>query len=566
MRRNIIILLAFIFFSTSVFAESNWDVMRDLVKQKDYVQAEKYIASVLKDRYKDEDAFMLAGKIYTELEKYNKALIMYEKAYDLNDEDPFIIRNLAFAYGRLKKFDKALELLKEAEEDFPDNMHILLALGEIYINMGDLDKAALEITKARELDKDNPEPYIVLGDLYFAQKVYELAKNNYEQALKLDENLTNARIKLATAYYWMANREEDRELSNELFNRSLTEWNTVTKKDPKYARAWWEQGRILYFGKRYGLAAGSFKKYLELNPEHSLARWYLAQSLVKTGNCDSADTHLRLVIEQIDTVRNKAGLMLAQCLFQQEKFNDALKEYETVKLHSKESIPVEDVERMALAALKIGDTTKTINYYKEVIARDTTKCNKMYQLANLTIYMKRYSDAIYFLDARNRYCQDSLQSKVYYLLGTSYFSMGQKDTSLTILKKAIELDSNNLQARIYMADVLAALNDKEKALEEFNKALNEALADTARYRREIKQAFGKLCNLLLDTQQFKKLNKVTQKWIDYDSKSVYAWIYNGISWQGAGNKENACRSYKKGLKLDSKNKFLNKMVKKLECQ
>ena len=565
-------MLAIVFFTANVLAESDWDKMRDLVSQKDYVQAEKYIQGALKERYKDEDAYMLAGKIYTELEKYNKALIMYKKAYDLNDDDPFIIRNLAFAYGHLKQFDKALELLNAAEEDFPNDMNILLALGEIYIAKGDMDKAALEITKARELDKDNPEPYIALGDLYFAQKVYELAKDNYEQALKLDENLTHARIKLATAYYWMANREEDRDLSNELFERSLKEWNIITKKDPKYARAWWEQGRILYFGKRYGLAAGSFQKYLELNPNHSLARWYLAQSFVKTGHCDSADAHLKRVIQEIDSVKYKAGLMLAQCMFQQEKYDEALKEYETVKLHSK--VPTEDIERMAIAALKVGDTTKTINYYKEVISQDTTKCSKMYQLANLTIYMKRYKDAIYFLDARNKYCQDSLQSKVYYLLGTSYFSLGQKDsslsgykdTSLTILKKALELDSNNIQARIYMADVLAALHDKEKALIEFKKSLDLALADTAKYKREITQAFAKICNLLLENQQFKEMNKVTKKWLEYDKKSSYAWIYNGISWQGMGNKENACRSYKRGLAIDPKNKFLNKQVKKLECQ
>ncbi len=563
MNKKIILLLAFLLFSANVFAESDWDKMRDLAKQKDYVQAEKYIQSAINDNYKDEDVYMLAGQIYTELEKYNKALSMFQKAYDLENEDPSIIRNLASAYGRLKQFDKAFDLLKTAEEDFPDNIHILLALGEIYIAKGDLDKAALEITKARELDKDNAEPYVALGDLYFAQKVYELAKNNYEQALKIDENLTNARIKLATAYYWMANLEEDKDLSNELFNRSLKEWNIVTQKDPKYARAWWEQGRILFFGKRYDLAAGSFKKYLELDPKHSLARWYLAQSFVKTGYCDSADTHLRTVINEIDSVKYKAGLMLAQCLFQQEHYAESLQEYETVKMNS--NVSNQDIERMAIAALKIADTTKTINYYKEVINNDTTLCSKMFQLANLTIFMKRFDDAIYFLDAHNKYCHDSLQSKIYYLLGLSYYSLGKKDTSLLILNKALEIDSNNVPARIYLADVLADINDKETAILEFEKSLRIALSDTAKYEREVEQAFTKLCNLLLDTQKFNKLNVYTKEWLKYDDKSVYAWIYDGISWQGMNNKENACRSYKIGLKIDPKNNFLNKQVKKLEC-
>jgi tetratricopeptide (TPR) repeat protein len=562
MKKTILLLLGLMFVAVNMYA-SDWDELRSFSKQKDYVQAEKYITGAISDRIKDEDVYMLAGKVYTELEKYNKALLMYEKAYDLEDDDPKIISELARAYSRLKQYDKALELLNDAVKDYPEDLHILLALGSVYIAKGDLDQAALQITKARENNKDNPEPYVALGDLYFVQKIYELAKNNYEEALKIDESLTDARIKLATAYYWMANREYDKDLSNELFNRSLKEWNTITKKAPKYARAWWEQGRILFFGKRYDLAAGSFQKYLELRPDHSLARWYLARSYVETGYCDSAVAHLRQVAVEIDSVKYKAGLKLAQCLFQQERFGEALKEYETVKPHIQ--LKVKDIERMAAAALKVSDTTKTIMYYKEVIQRDSTKCNLMYQLANLTIYMKDYQNAIYFLDTRNKNCKDSMQSKVYYLLGTSYFSLDSADTAAVLLKKAVELDSNNLQARIYMADVMVSLDKKDEAKNEFEQSLAIALADTAKYKREITQAYAKLCNMLLDMKQFKEMNTVTKKWLDYDAKSAYAWIYHGISWQGMGDKENACRAYRKGLKYNPKNGFLNKQVKKLQC-
>ncbi len=562
MKKTILLLLGFVFAIANVYA-SDWDDMRSYSKQKDYVQAEKYIAGAIKDRYKDEDVYMLAGKIYTELDKLEDALKMFEKAYDLEDDEPKIVSELALAYSRLQKYDKALELLNEAAQDNPDDINILLALGKVNIAKGDLDQAALQITKAREKNKVNPEPYVALGDLYFAQRVYELAKNNYDEALKLDENLTDARIKLATAYYWMANREYDKDLSNELFNRSLKEWNIITKKEPKYARAWWEQGRILFFGKRFDLAAGSFQKYLNLRPDHSIARWYLAQSYVETGYCDSAASHLRQVAVEIDSVKYKAGLLLAQCLFQQNQYKEALQEYETVKPHLE--LEIKDIERMAAASLKIQDTTKTINYYKEVIERDPKKCNLMYQLANLTIYMKDYQNAIFFLDSRNKNCQDSLQSKVYYLLGTCYFSLEKADTAAVLLKKAVELDSTNLKARIYRADVIASLGRNDEAKAEFESSLAIALADTAKYKREVTQAYAKISNMLLETKQFKEMNSLTKKWLDYDPKSAYAWIYHGISWQGMGDKDNACRAYKKGLKVNPKNGFLNKQVKKLKC-
>jgi len=565
MKKTVVFLLGLFFMAVTLHAQS-WDNLRSYAKQKDFVGAEKFIDDAIKERPKDKEVYLLAGQVYFEIDKLDKTLEMFQKAYDIDDDDPKVISRLGLAYAKLNKFEEALELLKKANTKNPDNLYIQLALGETYIAQNDLDQAALWITKARENNKNEPLPYIALGDLYYAQKVYELAKNNYEEAIKLDEDYTEGRIKLAIAYYWMANREYDRDLSNELFNRSLKEWNVITQKEPKYSRAWWEQGRILFFGKRFDQAAGSFVKYLELRPDHSLARWYLAQSYVELGLCDSAAPHLRQVSAEIDSIKNSAGLLLAQCLFQQNLFKESLAEYEAVKNSGTVKLEIQDIERMAAAALKAGDTTKTINYYKEVIQLDPTKCNTMYQLANLTIYMKDYDNAIFFLDTRNNNCQDSMMSKVYYLLGTCWFSKNLPDTAEVILQKAIELDASNIQAKIYLADVMASTGKKDEALAVFIASLQTALQDTATYQREIVQGYGKLSNLLLDMKKFNELNKLTKEWLAYDSQSTYAWLYHGISWQGLGDKPNACRAYKKGLALSPDNGFLKKQVKQLECE
>ena len=547
----------------NMMAMDAYDQMRDLVKSKDYVNAEQYIKDAIAQNPKNQDVFVLAGDIYTELEKFNLALDMYKAADDIRDYVPDVVSKLGVTYALLGKKTEAITVLKKAIKKNPDNVYIVLAFGKAYLLMDSIDQATLQITKARELNKRIPEPYVALGDLYFAQKVYELAKNNYEEALKIDENLTEARIKLATAYYWMGNIEYDQELSNELFNRSLKEWNIISQKEPKYARAWWEQGRILYFAKRWDLAAGTLQKYLELRPDHSLARWYLAQAYVELGRCDSAASHLRQVAAEIDSVKGQAGLKLAQCLFEQKEYKTSLDEYEKVREFV--NLDITDIERMAAAALKAGDTVKTISLYKEVITKDPTKCNTMLQLANLSIYMKDYTNAIYFLDKRNENCKDSMVSKVYYLLGTSWFSLNRADTAETILTKSIELDPKNLQAHIYLADVKASLGKKEEAKAAFISSLKTALADTATFKREIIQAYSKLSNLLLDMKNFKEMNSYAKQWTEYDANSEYAWLYLGISWQGLADKENACRAYKKGLAINPKNNFLSKQVKTLEC-
>jgi tetratricopeptide (TPR) repeat protein len=563
MKRMIALIILSVISFSSLMAEDAYDTMRDLVKSKDFVNAEKYIKDAIALNPKNQDAFVMAGDIYTELEKFNQALDMYKAADDIEDYVPDVVSKLGVAYAITGNKSEAINILKKGIKKNPENVYMVLALGKAYLIIDSIDQATLQITKARELNKRIAEPYVALGDLYFAQKVYELAKYNYEEALKIDENLTEARIKLATAYYWMGNIEYDQELSNELFNRSLKEWNIISQKEPKYARAWWEQGRILFFAKRWDLSAGTLLKYLELRPDHSLARWYLAQSYVELGRCDSAAGHLRQVAVEIDSVKGLAGLKLAQCLFEQKDFGNSLAEYE--KIRSFVNLELTDIERMAAAALKAADTTKTIELYKEVIAKDPTKCNTMFQLANLTIYMKDYKNAIYFLDKRNENCKDSLQSKVYYLLGTCWFNSNRADTASVILTKAIELDPKNLQAKIYLADVKANLGKKDEAKADFMSSLAVALSDTAIYKREINQAYSKLSNLLLDQKNFKEMNTYAKQWTEYDPNSEFAWLYLGISWQGMADKDNACKAYKKGLTVNPKNNFLNSQIKKLEC-
>lgn len=564
MKKNMLLLLVGLVVSMTFqsFAQSGFNNLRNAIKVKDYVEAEKYINEAINERKQDKTVLLMAGEVYTELQNYAKALEMFKSAHDVDSRDPLVISKYAIAMSNNQMHEEAIDFLTKATRRHPDNVYILLALGEAYIANNNLDQAALQITKAREKNRTMAEPYVALGDLYFAQKVYELAKNNYEEALKIDDDLTDARIKLATAYYWMANREYDRDLSNELFNRSLKEWNIISQKEPRYARAWWEQGRILFFGKRFDLAAGSFLKYLELRPEHSLARWYLAQSYVEIGLCDSAQSHLRQVAVEIDSVKYKAGLILAQCLFEKGNYAESLAEFEAVKPNM--IMDIKDIERMAAAALKIEDTTKTIGYYKEVIEIDPSQCNLMFQLANLTIFMKNYKDAIYFLDKRNENCQDNL-SRVYYLLGNCWFNLDQPDTAKVLLMKSIELDPKNLQARLYLADVKVALATKEAAKLDFDLIIDMGMADTETFSREITQAYSKLCNLLLDLKLYKEMNSVAKKWTEFDSNSEFAWLYYGVSWQGLGEKENSCRAYKRGLSINPQNNFLKKQVKSLEC-
>lgn len=554
----------------NLFSQSSYEQMRAFVNESDYMKASELIPQAIKDFPKDMNVHLLAGDIYFELEKYPEALNMYQKADDIKSKQTVVLRKIGKTLSEMGRHQEAIKILKEAVSIDKNDYKNQLELGNAYIKSNQLNEAELTITKARELNRKSSEAFVALGDLYFAQKVYPLARSNYEEALAIDENLTEARVKLATTYYWLANQEIDKDLANELFTRSLKEWNIVTQKDPKNARALREQGRILFFAKQYGEAAQSFFRYLDLRNDDNLIRWYYAQSLVEIGKCDSAVAQLRIVTEVIDSVKDRAKLKLAQCYFEQKRFLESARTYEEIKnVLELENV---DIERLAVAYLRNGDTVKALLNYRELVDKDNERCILMYQTGILSILLRDYKNALYFFGKHYQNCNDSLTPKTLYYIGNSYYNLSQNDSAIAYLNLSLVKDPDYIASRIFLGDVYTSMSNtngnkqlKENAKNEFRQAISRGMQDTSRFSRELLQAYAKLCNIILEEKNFNELQKVAKQWTDFDNRSQFAWLYMAISYQGQGDKDNACRSYKRVLQIDPKNATAKKNMELLQC-
>lgn len=562
------ILIVFGMFSAAAFSQSAEKKVKELVNEKELDAAAHYIPAAMSENPKDFDFLMLCGDIYFELEKLDSALLAYEKAYSIDDM-PTIMRKIGRVKSMLGKHSEAIKYLKNTIDEDKKDLYSHLELAQAYLRADSLTQAELSITRARELDSKNPASFIAMGDYYFKQGVYELAKDNYEEALSIDENLLEAREKLAISYYWLANRESDSDLRNGLFNRSLEEWNTITKKDPKNARAFYEQGRILYFSREYGTAAQSLYQYVKLRPAADLARWYLAQSLVEVGSCDSSEQHLIIVSQKIDSVKIKAKLMLARCYLDKKDFSQALKVYNDIRKDT--VLDVTNLQYMGNAALLTQDTATAILVWKEAIEQNpAVTCRLMYILGTQLNKMKDYDGAIYILKKRlaTGECQDSLNSIVHYFIGISYLFLEKPnpDSAKIELEKSIALDSTFLFSQIYYGDALAALNDLAGAERMFLNVIEKGPVNLEKNKSAMNQAYAKLCSIKLDQKKYADLIKIAKMWSDSNPDLPYPPLYMAVGYQGSGDTENACKQYKKVLQLDPKNATARKNKDALKCE
>ncbi len=564
-----------LFFAAQLaFSQSPKDMVEDLADEKKYAEAVKHIPDAVKKNWKDEDFLFLCGNIYFELNNYDKALEMYERVEKIEGDEPYILRKKGEVLSLMDKHKEAFKALKEAIEEDEKDVQSYLALANAYIRADSINQAEMTITKAKGMDKKNADVFISLGDLYFAQRVYQLAKENYEKALSIDEDLTEARIKLATSYYWLATKEVDQELSNELFSRSLKEWNKVTQADSMNANAFFQQGKILFFSHRYAPAAQSLYRYVQLRPNGDIGRWYLAQSLYEVNKCDSAVIHLEKVADRIDSVANKARLYLARCQFDNKNYEKAVEVYE--KLDASDTLVVKDYKRYGGSALNTGDTAKAIDIYIKTIERYPDKtCNLMYGVGKTMLKYNKHDVAVKLFDKRinTEVCKDEKLALTHYWKGIGLLFAERPDsikpmtldTARQAFAKSIELDSTHLSAYVYLGDVNTNLENKEEAEELFLKAINMAKQDTAQYSNELNQAYSKICGLKFEANEYNTVIKLAEDWADYFPKKHVPYLYLAVGYHGLKNKERACNYYKKVLGLDPDNNMAKKNLQSLQC-
>lgn len=567
MNRIFIAMILFFGMALTSYSQNSKEDFYKFVGEKKFEEAEALISQVSSANQKDYKLLMTCGYVYFELEKYKNANEFYAKAYDIKDDDQELNRQYSLGLAETGDFKNALKIIKQTIKDNPKVVSNYLTASEIYIKADSLSEAEIQIDRAMAIDPKNPDIYVASGNFYFARRVYELARDNYEKAIGLDSTIVEAHLKLATSYYWLATRELDKDLGNELFARSLREWNTVSKLDSMNSKAFFEQGKIWFFAERYTEAANALSRYVKLRPTGSLGRWYLAQSLYNIGEWANAIPNLEQAANEIDSVKIQAKQDLADCYLAVKNYTKAKETYQELETNSTKFSSI-DYRKYGQSCFLSGDTLSAIKNFRKAIDMDKeNNCNLMYFLGTLLSSQKNYaaSNEILLMRLNTGTCQDSLNSKVYYIIGSNFIFSNQADSSITYLEKSLELDPKNMFAEIYLGDAYIQIKNEKLGLDKYKSVIAKEEADPTLNRNALLQAFAKLSNYYLDKKNYQELNKNSKRWSELFPENAFSFLYLAVSYQGMNDKENACKNYSKVLKIDPNNSTAKKNRELLSC-
>ena len=142
-------------------------------------------------------------------------------------------------------------------------------------------------TQALEIDPDLAQAHASLAFvLFWWDRDPVLAEHEFRRALEL-------RPGYATAHHWYGNLL----LSLDRVDEALAELETAHRADPLSLIIGTERSAALYHARRFAEAEALLRRTIELDPQFSEARYWLARTLIERGDTDGALEELRRTLQ-----------------------------------------------------------------------------------------------------------------------------------------------------------------------------------------------------------------------------------------------------------------------------
>ncbi|KAA0211824.1 MAG: tetratricopeptide repeat protein [Ignavibacteriaceae bacterium] len=426
----------------------------DAVKRGNYVLG----LEILKKYVKDDDSYdanYYYGKALFETGSLKEAEKYFNIALKDDDSGVEALKGLGDIYSEQKNYDKANTYYEKALKEDEENVSVLLSQGINYSRSGDVEKAVFILTRAMSLDDKNPAVFVALGNAYYFGQALPAAIENYKKALQLSNN------KSAAAYYGLGNVY----FRQRKFDDALTSFQESIKIDENFAESYFMIGRILFLSEQYASAAEAFKKYSQLKPGTQTGNSYFARTKYALGDLQEAERLLNEVLK-VDPNNALAFKYLGYIEIDKKNYDKALEYFSKV---SEDNFETEDYIKLAKIYSEKGDQTKAFQLMDEAKKRDPENPDLYFELGVMQFNAKQYDDALVSFNKNQSIAGKSDATQVY--KGLIMYTQEKYDDAIAEFEEAIRINDTFTFSYLWLANAYLAKDNKEKALENYEKVL-----------------------------------------------------------------------------------------------
>lgn len=398
---------------------------------------------------KDMNSLVALGNFYQSYHHFPEAEQQYRHAIEIAPTDPAPRWAVAHLLMQEGKRDDAEAFLKQTKKELADNPQGYGMLGDFYYLIGDLDKAAAEYGS---LSKDHPKDTKV-KKLYIEVLIL---KNRLDEAAKLDDEILKSTPRDVAALVYKA----EIQLRQNNAAGAVDTLQSALKNDTNNPDAHFQLG-IAYMQQNDAQHAESeWREAVRIKPDLTNAHRWLAKIEIAHHDVDAVQQTADKII-QSQPFAADGYYIRSMAELARQQYADAQKDAEESMHRAPESPdPYFQLGNIQLAQKHYPDAEK---FYQQALEKDPSSADALDGLMNTYVAQKHYDKAIAAVNAQ--ISKSPNNSNFYDLLGTALFQ-GKKDYpgAEAALRKAVDLDKNNIDAIEKLGRVQVEQGSMDKAL------------------------------------------------------------------------------------------------------
>lgn len=470
-----------------------------LRKQGKLEEGTAKLQEAVKYSSKDAAALYALGLAYLQDKKWEDAYNVFTKGTLLKQGRALFLDGQGLALEGKGESKKAEEVLIRARETDPNNLRVRLDLGGFYERKKIPVLAAPEYVKAADLDPKNPEVHYLAGRAYVGMNEFNAGLTSFMRAIETDSSYAPAYLE-AGRLYFRAKRYAD----------AAEKFQTYTSLKPDDPHGYMELGRALALSQNPDdrqkaipvlerayeanpqsceIAGALGKLYFERRPQADLenARKYYDQYAQCADTLMTAEDRLRLgtmyvankdsakAVPQLtraaamDSTKAKdANFQLGFLYFARRDFAGAIPYFEAALRADSVFLPA--LMNIGLAKLAMKEPTEGNTYLRRAIEVNPKDPRPRIWIAQTLTSLDSLPEALEMY--QSAIAQDSVNAEAYRGGGVVLLLQKNWGDAIPYLERGVQLEPENLQGHIWLAQAYSNSGEVAKAKSEFNKAID----------------------------------------------------------------------------------------------
>lgn len=461
------------------------------------------------------------------------------------------------------KVDEAEIILKTAITDYPTDAKIRIHLGTLYLNQGLAAFAEKEFNRAIELGTTSPDTQVAYvrslymqhkiedilsysdeilanssnlnaalatfrGIAFFEQRLYAKSRRSFNNVRDLQEE---GKYSLLSAAYLA--------LLNNTPRQAIEQLEGIVSRTPTFAEALILKGQLHFQAREFTLSANTFEQYIENYPNNYWARLYYAQSLVRAGQFDKANTE---VVRLLALFPNQSLLNQLKSAIEFEKGN-----YQLAKDHAEQSLQSggdQDTTRFiaGVSSMRLGNYEQAYSYLEGLVQKMPTDhpIHKIFAIAQYKVgYLQAAAETL-----ENNEAPDNGELDLYAAISYGLIKEGNVTQARNLIERANEVAGDEPSSLTQMGMLKLSIEDLS-GIDDLVRSL-EQKPDQA-------QAKLMLATAYINENKFNEALSLATQWQKESPKEVEAYNLEAYTHFKQRNFAKAELIYKNSLNLDPSN-------------